>query len=405
MTAIRPSTPAIERDLSSTVRTLGMVAFLTACADNYLMLLLVWIAAPQGWSGVETALVVMVLRVPILVLGVPVGRGVDRWGARPMILADVSLRALLLGALLFAALRTDEVPLLPVLVLGGLCGALSPATYAGVRWLMPRVVRAERLGRANAVIAISDQLPLLLGAALIGPSLALMGPVRSLGIPVVLLGIAVVFARRLPTVPLGGAPAGPADEGRPKRARVRMPSKVVALIALSTTYYFVYGPFETATPGYVRHGLDGGTASYGLLWTLFGLGAVATLPLGPMLAHRRPGLVNAVGAVTWGLVMLPLLIVDDQTVAAVLFLLGGAVWGPYTTVETTALQRWVDPSRHGAVFGLQRSLLATATPLGAACGAVALRPDNAHLLLALSAGTCVLAGAAALAHRGLRTTT
>ena len=404
MTATRPSTPAIERRPSSTVRTLGMVSLLAACADNYLMLLLVWIAAPQGWSGVETALVVMVLRVPILVMGVPVGRCVDRWGARPMILADVWLRALLLGALLLAAPRTGQVPLLPVLVLGGLCGALSPATYAGVRWLMPRVVPAERLGRANAVIAISDQLPLLLGAALVGPSLALMGPARSLGIPVVLLGIAVVFARRLPAAAVAGAPVAAADE-RPPNVRFRMPAKVVALIALSTTYYLVYGPFETATPGYVRNSLDGGTASYGLLWTLFGLGAVATLPLGPMLAHRRPGLVNAVGALTWGLVMLPLLIVDDRTVAAVLFLLGGAIWGPYTTVETTALQRWVDPARHGAVFGLQRSLLATATPLGAACGAVALRPDNAHLLLALSAGTCVLAGAAALAHRGLRTTT
>ena len=405
MTATRPWALATERRLPSTVRTVGMVAVLAACADNYLMLLLVWIAAPQGWSGVETALVVMVLRVPILVLGVPVGRGVDRFGARPMILADVSLRALLLGALLLAALRTDEVPLLPVLVLGGLCGALSPATYAGVRWLMPRVVPAERLGRANAVIAISDQLPLLLGAALIGPSLALMGPVRSLAIPVVLLGLALVFALRLPAVPSERAPSGYADDGRPKSGRSRMPSKVVALVALSTTYYFVYGPFETATPGYVRHSLDGGTASYSLLWTLFGLGAVATLPLAPLLARRRPGFVNAVGAATWGLVMLPVLIVDDQAVAAVLFLLGGAIWGPYTTVETTALQRWVDPSQHGAVFGLQRSLLATATPLGAACGAAALRPDNAHLLLALSAGTCVLAGAAALAHRGLRTTT
>src|SRR4029450_12013125 len=54
------------------------------------------------------------------------------------------------------------------------------------------------------------------------------------------------------------------------------------------------------------------------------------------------------------------------------FLVGGLLWGPYTTVETTALQRWVHPARHGAVFGLQRSLLATATPLGAAAGALAL---------------------------------
>jgi hypothetical protein len=368
------------------------------------MLLLVWIAAPQGWSGVELALVVVALRLPILVLGVPVGRGVDRWGARPMILADVSLRAVLLGVLLVASLHAGEVPLVPVLVLGAMCGALSPATYAGVRWLVPRLVPEDLLGRANAVIALSDQLPLLLSAALVGPSLALTGPVRSLAIPVALLCLAAVLGRRLPGAVPSEEAARPAEGTRSTAATVRTPSSVVALIALSTVYYFVYGPFETATPGYVRDSLDGGAAAYGVLWTLFGVGAVATLPLAPVLAQRRPGLVNAVGAAVWGLVMLPLLTVDDPAVAAVLFLLGGAIWGPYTTVETTALQRWVDPARHGAVFGLQRSLLATATPLGAACGAVALRPGNAHLLLALSAGTCAIAGIAALAHRGLRTT-
>ena len=402
MTDVQLRAPDSGRRLPRAIRTASAVAFLAACADNYLMLLLLWIAAPQGWSGVETALVVLALRLPILVLGVPVGRGVDRWGARPMILADVSARGVLLLVLLVIALSAGEVPLLPVLVLGSMCGALSPATYAGVRWLVPRVVPAERLGRANAVIAISDQLPLLLGAALVGPTLALLGAVRSLAVPVVLLGLAVTLALRLPGT--ASAPVTPAVAGTPPSGQLRVPSKVVALITLSTAYYFVFGPFETATPGYVRESLEHGAASYGLLWTLFGLGAVATLPLGATLAHRRPGLVNALGALAWGLVMLPVLFIDNLTAAAIVFLLGGAIWGPYTTVETCALQRWVDPARHGAVFGLQRALLATATPLGAAFGALALRPGNAHLLLALSAAACALAGAAALAHRGLRTT-
>ena len=85
-----------------------------------------------------------------------------------------------------------------------------------------------------------------------------------------------------------------------------------------------------------------------------------------------------------------------------MFLLGGLVRGPYTTSETTALQRWTDPARHGAVFGLQRSLLTTATPLGAAVGAIALEWLSPATVLALSAGGCVVAGTAALARRDLR---
>jgi hypothetical protein len=42
--------------------------------------------------------------------------------------------------------------------------------------------------------------------------------------------------------------------------------------------------------------------------------------------------------------------------------------GPYTAVEIAALQRWVEPGRHGRAFGLQRSIVVTATPVGADVG-------------------------------------
>jgi predicted MFS family arabinose efflux permease len=167
-------------------------------------------------------------------------------------------------------------------------------------------------------------------------------------------------------------------------------------------YYFVYGPFETASPSYVRVQLGGAEGSYSVLWALFGVGALVSLSLAPRLTRWRPGVVNAAGAVAWGLTMLPLALLDSVPLAAAVFLLGGLVWGPYTTIETTAIQRWTHPSRHGAVFGLQRSLLTTATPLGAAIGAIALEALSPAAVLALSAGGCVLAGLAALASRDLR---
>lgn len=78
------------------------------------------------------------------------------------------------------------------------------------------------------------------------------------------------------------------------------------------------------------------------------------------------------------------------------------MWGPYTTIETTAVQRWVDPSRHGAIFGLQCSLLAGATPVGAALGALALSSTSPALVLGVSAGACSLAGLLARTSMGLR---
>jgi predicted MFS family arabinose efflux permease len=394
------------------VRTATTVAVLANSADMFLLFLLLWVAQPQGWTPVQVAVVVLVLRLPTLATGVLCGRCVDRWGARPLVLADLGLRVVLL-ALLAASVREGRVPLVLVLVLGGLSGAVSPTTYAAVRWLVPRLTRPDARPRANTVVALSDQLPLLVGTALVGPAVALSGPAGGMLVAAAMTAVAFLLALRLPRVPpdrpmpvpapaavpgpepvTGPVPAGGGDVGRPVR--------VVALISLSTAYYLAYGPFETAGPGYVRDQLGGGEGTYSLLWALFGAGALASLPLAPVLARYRPGVVNAVGALVWGVAMMPLAVIDGPGPAAVAFLVGGLLWGPYTTVETTALQRWVHPSRHGAVFGLQRSLLATATPLGAAAGALALGGLAPATVLLVSAAGCAAAGALALAVGDLR---
>jgi predicted MFS family arabinose efflux permease len=234
----------------------------------------------------------------------------------------------------------------------------------------------------------------------VAPALGLLGPGGSMLVPAAMLLVAWGLARTLPCPAVSPA-AGPPEQRRGEPGRGRT-SRVAVIVALSTAYYFVYGPFETASPPYVRTHLEGGEGTYSLLWALFGLGALISLPLAPRLARRRPGVVNAVGAVAWGVLMLPVVVLESVPLVAGLFLLGGLVWGPYTTVETTALQRWVPPQRHGAVFGLQRSLLTTAAPLGAALSALLLEHLQPETVLGLSAGGCVLAGLAALASRDLR---
>jgi predicted MFS family arabinose efflux permease len=388
------------------VRTATVVAVLGNSADTFLLFLLLWVAQPQGWTPVQVALVVLVLRLPTLAAGVVCGRCVDRWGARPLMLVDLGLRVLLL-VLLAASIRDGEVPLAVVLVLGALTGTVSPTTYAAVRWLVPRLTPPDARPRANTVVALSDQLPLLLGTALVGPALALSGPVGGVLLAATMTAVAFGLALRIPHVPpdrpVSRPVTAPGPGGVPAvRARGHRPVRVVALISLSTVYYLAYGPFETATPAYVRDRLDGGEGTYSLLWALFGVGALVSLSLAPVLARHRPGVVNAVGALAWGVAMMPLVVIAGSGPAAVVFLVGGLLWGPYTTVETTALQRWVHPSRHGAVFGLQRSLLATATPLGAAAGALALGGLAPGTVLLVSAAACAAAGALALAVGDLR---
>jgi MFS family permease len=144
MTSVTTTT---RRDsLPRAVPAAAVVAFLATTADNFVLFLLLWVAQPQGWSGVQTALMVLVLRLPTLLSGVLLGAAVDRWGARPLLLLDLTTRAVLLLAMAGAG-RSGELALPAVLVLGGISGALSPATYTGVRWLLPRLVDADRTAR------------------------------------------------------------------------------------------------------------------------------------------------------------------------------------------------------------------------------------------------------------------
>jgi predicted MFS family arabinose efflux permease len=397
-----PVTAVARTRLPAQLWAAAAMTFLGGTADNVILLLLLWLAGPLGWSGTQTAVVILALRIPSLATGVLVGRAVDAWGPRRVVLADLTVRTGLLALLTGIGIAAGRLPLPAVLVVGAVCGAVSPATYAAVRWLIPRLVPVSQLGRANAVVGLSDQLPLLLAGALVGPSLAVLGAAASMAVPAALLAIALPLAHRLP-LPRPASPAAGDDGPTAAPVRGRFPARVVALITLSTAYYFLYGPFETATPAFVRERLHGDQSTYSLLWAVFGLGATLALPLGARLArYRRPGLVNALGAAAWGLLMLPLAVLGHSLTVAVLFLISGFVWGPYTTVETSALQRWTDPARHGAIFGLQRGLLGTAAPVGAAAGALAVQHIAAPAVLAVSAAACAGAGLLALLSRDLR---
>lgn len=387
-----------SRPLPGSVWLLGAAWVLSATADNFLLFLLLWIAKPLGWSGLEVGLLVLLLRLPALAGGWTLGRVVDRYGGRPVMLGDLLVRTGLMTVLGVTGGAGGSL-LTAVLLLGPLTGFLAPATYTGSRWMLPRLVPDALLPRANAVLSVGDQLPLLLGAAAVAPAIALLGPAWSCLIPGVLLLAAAVLVASARTPSDPARHAGPRIPDQPRAAA---PRRVVAVITLSVAYYFAYGPFEVAVPAYVRERLHGSEATYGALWVAFGIGSLVTLPLAPYLAGRRPGVVNAAGAALWGLATLPLVAVTDAWAAMLVFAVSGAVWGPYAAVEATALHRWLDPPRHGRYFGRQRALLQTAAPAGAAIGAALIGKLGPVTIMAGSLAACVLAGVAALAVPQLR---
>jgi predicted MFS family arabinose efflux permease len=388
--------------LPAAMRWTAAAWVLSSTADSFVVFTLFWLAGPQGWTGAQTALVVLATRVPSFLGGVLGGRAVDRFGSRGLLGLDAVVRAVLMAGFVVSGLD-GRFGLASVLVLGGLAGSTVPVSYAAARTLTPRLVSREQLGSANALLGLGEQLPLLLSAALVGPALELFGVGVAFLVPALMLAVVAVIAWRLkvPTSTAGTAAAREPDPEQEARSPWRTPG-VTTLVALSVAYYATYGPFEPVLPWFVRGDLSADAIGYSVLWTVFGVGALATLPLAGRLAQHRPGLVNALGATLWGLVTVPLVLCTDVGAAAVVFLVSGAVWGPYSAIEATALQEWAHPSQHGRLFGLQRALLQSATPLGAALGSLALDVMAPATILAVSTLGCTAAGLAALSRPRIR---
>jgi predicted MFS family arabinose efflux permease len=389
------------------VYTLAAAVVLDLSADTFVLFTVLWIAGPQGWTGVRTAAVVVALRLPALAGGWLGGRGVDRFGPKPMMIGQALLRIGCLAGLAAGA-WSGRFPLVLVLVLGGLSGAALPVSYAGARTLIPRLLPPGQLARGNAWLAVGDQASLIAGAVLVGPLVATIGAGRALLAPVAMLAAAAglfvllpaTAGRRRPSADnskkpdeLGSQPAGSSPWGsRP----------VLALLALSFVYYLAYGPFEPALPYFTRANLHAGPGAYSVLWVVFGIGALAGLSQAPRLSGRRPGVVNAAGTALWAVITFPLLWCTSVVPAAAVMLVSGVVWGPYLAVEATALQRWVEPAWHGRLFGIQHALLGLASPLGAAAGSLALDRVASGTVLGAAMAGCLAGGLGIGATRAIR---
>ena len=68
------------------------------------------------------------------------------------------------------------------------------------------------------------------------------------------------------------------------------------------------------------------------------------------------------------------------------------MWGPYTPMETTLLQRNIPKEQLGRVFGARSTLLTGGSPLGLAVGGILLAFVPATSVIAFSALACIVVG-------------
>jgi predicted MFS family arabinose efflux permease len=269
-----------------------------------------------------------------------------------------------------------------------LAGALAPATQIGVRLLIPALLPDHELEQGNAAYSLTMQLPIVFGPMLVGALISVWGVTPTLLVNAgsfVLMGWSLLA---MPDIPREQEHKPSEDQAFTMR---RWPPTVRAVLGLTTLFYFAYGPFEVAFPLFARKTLGADALSYGMLWSALGVGTL----LGTLLVSilSRAGRLHTVLAwimALWGSAMVLLAFTSTIPFALTAMFVGGVIWGPYTALETTLLQRSVAVQAQGRLFGLRTMLLGPAAPVGTALGGLLLLGMSAPSVLGLSGLACVL---------------
>ncbi len=373
---------------------------ISGLGDIFTWMALTWYLVERTKSGAAVGTMLLCFSLPTVITGGLIGKWLDRRQPRPLMIADNVARAVLI-ALIPLFDRFGTLPLSTVYIISALMGALSPATRVGTRLLTPFLVKDAELESANAALALTEQLPGVIGPALAGVAIAAWGAPQTLLLDAVSFLALIAAIATMPNIPRE-AP----KEDAPKSWTILRRYPTAALVTgLSFVFFFAYGPTEAALPLFVKQHLNASAAGMGILWSAVGIGgALGSLTIG-WLARYPAGSTMAGIALLWGIFQTALALAPSLSYALAAFFFGGIVWGPYLAIETSFLQRTVNKSEHGIFFGVHTALLAPSMPLGAALGGALLLRLSPQQVLFGAALACLLGGVIALCIPGLRRVT
>lgn len=370
--------------------------------DAFALIALPWFVLQVTGSGTAAAGILLTLQLPAIVTSMIIGWLIDRLQPRAIITIDNIIRAVIIG-LIPIFYWFHALGLWPLFLLTFLTGMLAPATEVGARSILPDLVPDKDLEAANMLWSFSLNLSLVICPAVAGLLVASFGGPSVLLIDAGTFAVMAILAVTLPTLKRSNTAT---DIPISERLGLRQlwDIKVVRYTTLlSLVFFFSYGPLEAALPLYSHAVLQTDARGYGLLWSALAVGALlGTLSSATLSRHVRLGVALPLIALLWGASLLPMAFINELWLACSLLFLGGLMWGPYTPIETTLLQRNVPKTQLGRVFGARSTLLIGGSPLGLAIGGMLLAFVPSTSVIALSAFACILVGLSGLASPTFR---
>jgi MFS family permease len=373
-------------------RALLFATLLARLAGRMFALAIVLYALTRTGSPMLAGWLAFAALAPGLLVSPIAGALIDRVGSAWAITVDMAASAACVAALALAD-RIGWAQPLVLIVLTGCFSLTSPLSFAGIRTLLPRLVPAQALVRANALDTAINGMTDVIGPALAGIIVGFGGPVLALCIIAAIYAVAAVSLVGVPGT-RGNLPRiGPLlTQARDGLLRVIRQPTLRGLAVSYALYELCWGILVIVVPVSAARQFAGGTgaAVAGLLWAILGLvGGAAALITGHVQAGGREQTLMRFGMLVTALAAWP--IAAELGLPGLVFglMLVGAAAGPIDVGVLTLRQRRTDPTELGRVISISMSLNFAGGPVGSAIAGV--------LVTRSLSGTFVVAALAAVA--------
>ena len=418
MTESRSPNPFAIRDF----RLLWLGEAVSAIGDQFALIALPWLALVMTGSALALGSVLALMAVPRALLILIGGVSVDRLSPRRIMFASNAVRLVavtLLGTVVLAGAGELWMLYAFALVFGVADAFFFPAQTS----IVPELVEAEQLPRANGIVQGTSQASVLLGPALAGLAIAALGTggqaAGTAGIAAALLLDAATFVVSLVTLwlirprPPVERPASSVIEDIRAGFRYVMRSpglRAMILVSLAGNFLIV-GPFEIGVPVIAYTRLPEGAAAFGVLMSAFGGGSLVGLALAAMLPKPRPSLfayvvIGAISLAGLGLVALPF--VHSTVVAAAFIAVSGMAIGFGNLHGMTWAQARIAPELMGRVMSVMIMGSVGLVPVSMLVAGAAVQVSLDGMLIVAGVGMAVVCLASLLSpavrHMGLEPT-
>ncbi len=353
--------------------------------DQFHYVALSWLVLGLTGSGLALGTVLLAAALPRGVFLLVGGALSDRISPRTLMLGSNVVRAVI-TTIVAALVLGGRVEIWHLVIAGALFGTVDAIFFPAIGTIVARLVPADRLGPANAVLQGTQQLMQSVGPALAGFAIAIVGVgaafvidaasfgvaalamflVRSVGVPEASVppGLAsdVVFVDESPESP-GPAPRASVLTEMIEGARAVMGDPVLRmLVLLSTSFNLAFtGPVVVGLPWLVQVRFGGDAAMLGLLFAAFGGGSlIGILLVGTVQRKRGLGRLLIAIATLLGVGLAAIGLAPAPVVGVICFLMGGG-----TGYLNVSIITWTQARTEPRLLGRTMSFLMLGSVVGA----------------------------------------